>query len=154
MDSQDETDWATIYQTSLYAFERDGVWREFALDGEGPPYGDLADSVTLITAWNPGSRERPRDRNDAANLALQGALEEAQRAFSISWGSSLPGVTPAWREEGFAVFGLTRLEAACLGSEWGQAAVVWLNRESSELIFCEEGYSVACGLRALPKSSL
>ena len=62
-----KTDWTEVYRASRYAFSKDGSWRVFALDGSGPPMADLETSVTLVSAWNPGSLELPEAENRAAN---------------------------------------------------------------------------------------
>ena len=147
MDCKDETDWVAVYQASRYAFCRDGHWLEFGLDGEGAPMADLKQSVTLVTGWNPGSRELPLRLNQQANRDLEQSLGKAGLDFSPAWGCSLPEVTPNWRENAFAVNGLTRQEAAELGEAWGQRAVVWLDSQSAELVFCAEKQTVLCGLR-------
>lgn len=147
MDCKDETDWVAVYQASHYAFCRDGHWLEFGLDGAEAPMADLEQSVTLVTGWNPGSRELPLRLNQQANCDLEQSLGEAGLDFSPAWGGSLPEVTPSWREDGFAVNGLTRQEAAELGEAWGQRAVVWLDSQSAELVFCAEKQTVLCGLR-------
>jgi|GEM_PF-2040090 hypothetical protein len=147
MDCEDETDWVAVYQESRYAFCRGERWLEFGLDGEEGPLADLEQSVTLVTAWNPGSKELPLSLNQQANRDLEQSLRDEELAFAAAWGGSLPGVEPVWREDGFAVFGLTRMEAAELGEAWGQKAVVWLDAENAELVFCAEKQSVLCGLR-------
>lgn len=144
------TDWVAVYQASRYAIPVDGAWRVFSLDGDEPAYDDLDRSVTLITAWNPDSEERPDAWNRAANERLAEALREAGEDFDASWGASLPGVEPAWKEHGFAVFGWTREDAAQWGRAWGQRAVVWMDPETAELLFCAEEAAVQCGLRRFP----
>jgi hypothetical protein len=146
----DSVDWVEVYQGSRYAFPAGEGWRVFALDGEEEPFLDLERSVTLITAWNPDSSEREPAWNSAANARLAAALAEAGEDFEASWGASLPGVEPAWREEGFAVYGWTREEAGDWGRRFGQRAVVYLDPESAELVFCAEAWAVVCGLRCFP----
>ncbi len=142
-----ETDWIEVYRASRYAFSKDGSWRVFALDGSGPSMADLEMSVTLVSAWNPGSLELPEAENRAANALLHESLETACQDFTQAWGASLPGVEPAWKEDGFAVHGLSRERAAQLGLEWGQQAVVWLDADATELLFCATGEAIPCGLR-------
>jgi hypothetical protein len=146
----DAVDWVEVYQGSCYAFPAGQAWRVFALDGEDEPYLDLERSVTLITAWNPNSTEREPDWNTEANARLAEALTAAGEEFEASWGASLPGVEPAWREEGFAVYGWTREQAREWGQRFGQRAVVYLDPESAELVFCAEAWAVVCGLRRFP----
>ena len=143
-------DWVAVYQTSRYAFPSVDGWRVFALDGVEDPFDDLERSVTLITAWNPDSEERSREWNEQANAALAAALVAAAEDFEDSWGASLPTVEPGWKEHGFAVYGWTREEARDWGRRYGQRAVVYLDGESAELIFCEQGWAVVCGVRRFP----
>jgi Protein of unknown function (DUF3293) len=146
----DSVDWVELYQSSRYAFPAGEAWRVFALDGEDEPYLDLERSVTLITAWNPDSSEQERAWNATANARLASELAEAGEEFEASWGASLPGVKPAWREAGFAVYGWTREQARDWGQRFGQRAVVYLDAESAELVFCVEAWAVVCGLRCFP----
>lgn len=145
--STEEPDWIEVYQASRYAVPAGEVWRVFALDGDEAPFADLERSITLITAWNPNSQEQSAEWNAAANDRLRSALEKAGFEFEDSWGASLPGVMPEWRESGFAVYGWTPEEASSWAVEFGQRAVVYLDGESCELLFCQEGWAVACGLR-------
>jgi uncharacterized protein DUF3293 len=140
-------DWVEIYQASRYAFPWLGGWREFALNGEDGPMADLVESVTLLTAWNPDSVECPQAQNQAANRRLERDLLDSGVDFSQAWGASLPEAESSWKEDGFAVFGWDRLQAAQWGLDWHQTAVVYLDPESVELLFCKEGYAVSCGLR-------
>ncbi|TAH34859.1 MAG: DUF3293 domain-containing protein [Planctomycetota bacterium] len=140
-------DWEAAYRASRYAFPWHGRWREFSLDGDEPRMADLDRSVTLITAWNPGSEEKPRAWNVAANARLLRALVARQVPWEPAWGGSLPGVQPAWKEDGFAAFGWTRAEALRWGREYGQRALVWLDAETAGLLFCADGRFAPCGLR-------
>lgn len=141
--------WEASYRSSRYAFLLRGAWRELALDGEEPPMADLPSSVTLITAWNPQSEERPRPWNEAANARLLRALVAACVPWTLAWGGSLPGVAPAWREEGFALFGLSREDGARWGRSTGQRCLVWLDAAAAGLLYCADGRFVPCGLRRL-----
>ncbi len=141
------SDWETIYKDSRYVFEMPSGSFDFALNGEEGPYLELAQSVTMITAWNPNSDERPQDWNEAANLRLRQSLKEAGYEFFPAKGASLPGVTPEWEESGFAVLGWDRELASRWGRTWAQRAVVFLSADASELIFCKTETVVGCGLR-------
>ncbi|RMH03280.1 MAG: DUF3293 domain-containing protein [Planctomycetota bacterium] len=156
MGSTQEPDWTAVYRASAYAWLDRGRWRAFALDGAGgaaPP--PLPESVTLITAWNPGSEERPLPWNEAANARLLRALIRAGQRWAPAFGASLPGTTPPWREEGFAVLGLDRAEACAWGRDWGQRAVVHLTPAgAAELLFCAEETAVACHYRPLPAEEI
>lgn len=140
-------DWIKVYQDSRYVFPFGDDQYDVALNGEQPPLAKLDRSATLITAWNPNSKERPAEWNEVANNRLRQSLSEAGYDFADAWGASLPDVTPEWKESGFVVYGWTRAEAARWGRTWAQRAVVYLSADASELIFCEDEKVVPCGLR-------
>ncbi len=141
-------EWAAVYRASLYAFrDDDGRWRRFTLDAPAGGLPGLRHSVTLITAWNPLSREMPRAWNEDANRRLAAALAAAAVPFTPAFGASLPGVAPAWREDGFALAGLSRAGARAWGRDWQQRALVYLAPGEAALLFCDGGEDVACGAR-------
>lgn len=144
-------DWEAVYRASAYGFaDSVGRWRWFALDGSAPALPDLGASVTLITAWNPDSEERPRAENDAAQARLEAELRAAGQRFAPAAGAALPGVEPRWREEGCALLGVTRAEALAWGRRYRQRALVRLEPDRAELLFCADGRAVACDVRLLP----
>jgi hypothetical protein len=144
-------DWEAIYRASSYGFaDEAGNWRWFALDGALPALPGLAGSVTLISAWNPGSVERAPAENQAAQARLERALRADGVRFTPAAGASLPGVAPAWREEGCALHGVGRAAARAWGREYGQRALVRLEPDAAVLLFCADGRAVRCGVRALP----
>jgi hypothetical protein len=143
-------DWASVYRGSAYGFAgADGAWHWLALDGAEPALVGLTGSVTLITAWNPQSVERPRAENDAAQTRLEAELRARGVAFTAAAGASLPGVQPAWREEGCALHGVGRAEALAWGVRYGQRALVRLEPDRAELLFCADARVVRCGVRVL-----
>jgi hypothetical protein len=146
-----EPDWIAAYRASLYAFApRDGTQeRRFSLDGPDPRLAGLAETVALITAWNPASREMPRAWNEAANLRLARALARSGVPHTAARGSSLPGGEPAWQEDGFALHGLALAEARDWGLRWQQRALVWLTPAAAGLLFVADGTLVSCGVRDL-----
>jgi hypothetical protein len=143
-------DWIAVYQDSRYVFSVNGQNYDVALNGGEPPLAELEHSVTLITAWNPNSKERPQDWNEAANQRLRQSLTDSGYDFDDGWGASLPGAQEEWKESGFVVFGWTREEAARWGRTWAQRAVVFLDAQSTELIFCRDEKVVVCKLRRFP----
>jgi len=148
-DDATHEEWLAAYRASRYAFPWRGAWCECSLDGDAPGLPFLERSVTLLTAWNPLSEERPRPWNEAANARLLRALTAAGQPWLLAWGGSLPGVAPAWREEGFAVLDLDRQAAARWGREWGQRAVVLLARDVAGLLACADERFHPCGVRLL-----
>ena len=141
----------------MYAFRQaDGRWFRFTLNGEpGPlplPVQEAvarANSLLLITAWNPMSEELPLSVNQSANAELQNRLEGAGVSFDESYGCSLPGIQPSWREVGFVVFGLPLEQALAYGRETGQRSLVWVEGEQAGLLFCEDGRFTPCGMTAV-----
>lgn len=150
----EHTDWVAVYRSSLYAWMQAGDWLACSLDapedGGDPLPVPEEGSLTLITAWNPNSEERPREENEAANARLLRALVAAGLPWTPAFGASLPGVEPAWREDGFALFGLRAEEAARWGRDWGQRAVVFLDREGPALILCAEAKRIPCRAQRRP----
>jgi hypothetical protein len=89
--------------------------------GEFPrPIGGLRAPITLVTGWNPGGQEASPAANRAANVALRTSLEARGQSWRPALGRAHDG---SWAEPGFAVGGLTEVEAAALGREWRQLAV-------------------------------
>ena len=151
------TDWITLYRESAYSFPcRDGRWLRFTLNDHvaapSAPFQQVIaerGSLTLITAWNPMSVERPLSENENANAQLRNQLEAAGVDFDQSYGSSLPGVRPGWREDGFVLFGLSQEQALVWGRKVKQRSLVWLDSQSVGLLFCDATGFVACGLQDL-----
>lgn len=148
--SQEE--WLAAWRASRYAFPWRGEWRACSLDGDEQGLPWLTRPVCLLTAWNPGAVERPRAWNEAASARLLRALTAAGLPWVLAWGGSLPGVRPAWREEGVAVFDLDREAALRLGRDWGQRAVVLLARDEAGLLTCDDGRFHRCRVRPQPVS--
>lgn len=153
------TDWLSVYRGSLYALPLDGGDMTcFALDGpieetaEGAARLRLRGAATWITAWNPDSVEQDAAWNAAANQRLVAALQEGGVEFRPSYGASLPGTSPAWREEGYTVFGLDRAAATKWGKVWGQRALVQIDEAGAGLLFCADASFHPCGVRLLPDS--
>lgn len=141
-----ETDWLAVYQASLYACKIGQDWLRFSLDREGD-VPDLDYSLSLISAWNPMSEDKPLPWNRAANAHLLRQLVSEEIPWGPAWGSSLPGVQPSWKEHGFVLFGLTPTEAASIGRQWGQRALVFLDQSQANLLLCAENRLHPCGFR-------
>jgi hypothetical protein len=152
--SETAAQWLAVYRASRYGYQLCGRadWRSFALDGEAA--SGVRESVTLITAWNPHSVEQARAWNLEANRRLRRAIETAALRCSPAFGASLPGVSPAWREEGFALHGLSLSAALEWGRAWGQQALVSLASDGDGLLFCADGVMHRCGLRELSADAL
>ncbi|MGI9229358.1 MAG: DUF3293 domain-containing protein [Gammaproteobacteria bacterium] len=83
-------------------------------------------SAAFLTAYNPHSQCVGPDENEAAQQALQHCLQESGLEFCQGSGDAVSG---EWREPSFLVLGITREEALRLGREFGQNAVVWVERD-------------------------
>ncbi|MFQ5748682.1 MAG: DUF3293 domain-containing protein [Planctomycetota bacterium] len=143
------SDRLAAYRGARYAFLHHGQWFTFSLDGAAPGPGLAVPDITLITAWNPGSQERSWAWNQTAQAGLLRALTAARIAWVPAWGGSLPGVEPAWRDEGFGLLGVGREAAFSWGRSWGQDALVCLGPGRCEFLLCQENRSVACFPRPL-----
>ncbi len=155
------TDWLSVYRESLYALPRAGAEAvHFALDGppkeadEGAALLGLQAAATWITGWNPDSVEQDVELNRAANRRLAAALQSAGVDYQPSYGASLPGTSPVWREEGYTVFGLDHASAVKWGTDFGQRALVQIDRAGAGLLFCADGSFHRCGVRLLSASEL
>jgi len=146
--SADES-WLEAWRRSRYEFLHGGRWRIFALDGSARGLPGLSETVTLVTAWNPGAVEQGLAWNRAADCRLLRSLVANRWAWSPARGRSLPGVEPAWREDGFAVFGLKTEEMGRIGAEWGQKALVFVTSGSAGLVMIEDLQEIHCGLREI-----
>ena len=93
------------------------------------------------------SEQLSRSVNEEANAALRERLEGSGFPFDQSYGGSLPGVEPGWREDGFVVFGMTRQQALEWGRSLQQRSLVWAKEDEIGLLFCSDGRFVACGVR-------
>ena len=145
-----EPDWEAIYRASAYGFALEqGGWHWFALDGSEAVIVGPQRSVTLITAWNPNSVEHTPAWNHAAQGRLEAELRAACVRFTPAAGASLPGVSPAWREEGCALHDVDRAAACAWGLRFGQRALVRMELDSAELLFSADGRRLRCGVRAL-----
>ncbi|MDP7063312.1 MAG: DUF3293 domain-containing protein [Planctomycetota bacterium] len=151
------TDWIDVYRESAYSFPcRDGGWHRFTLSeqqGDLPkPFADIIGhrgSLTIITAWNPMSVERSLSANECANAELRKDFEEAGVDFDQAFGSSLPGVSPNWQEDGFVLFGLDQEQAMHWGQHVQQRALVWMDAKQAGLLFCEGNGFVPCGVQEI-----
>ncbi len=90
-------------------------------------------TVTIVTAYNPGSLCPSPEDNERANARLRSSLTAASRAFFPAVGAS-PDLT--WSEPSFAVFDLEEAEARALGRQFHQAAVLHWNGAYCALLWC------------------
>lgn len=124
---------AQAYAETLFIIET-GVRQTITCEvGKAPPSPLPADTVAVITAWNPGLN-RPTERdNRAANQRLEPAVEELGYAYLPAVGRSRDG---AHEEPSIAVLDISRADAISLGSRFGQAAIFWVGSGWGELVWC------------------
>ncbi|GLQ86954.1 DUF3293 domain-containing protein [Dyella flagellata] len=78
-------------------------------------------SWAFITAWNPGSRARPRDQNHVAQQDLLAALRKLPSTLTIH---PAVGVGEDWREPSFFVVGPGLAETDVLAQQFQQNAYI------------------------------
>lgn len=124
---------AQAYAETLFIIET-GVRQRITCEvGKTPPSPLPADTVAVITAWNPGLG-RPTERdNRAANQRLERAVEELGYAYLPAAGRSRDG---AHEEPSIAVLDISRPGAISVGRRFGQAAIFWVDNRSGELLWC------------------
>lgn len=120
---------------------RDAVYRvatldqalELKVDRRSPELAALyaiygCNSACFITACNPLSQLRSTELNREANTRLRGELERVARAIFDSDGSDSEGEGP--REPGFLALGIDEAQAAGLGRDYEQNAVLWAGADA------------------------
>lgn len=85
--------------------------------------------ATLITAWNPRSEPTDPETNKRQTQLLRSELEQHSKPLLPARGQAPDGSWPA--EEGFLALGLPYREAERLGRDYGQNAVLWLEKGES-----------------------
>ena len=145
MNTREDIDWLPIYQASVYQFWQQGSWCTFSLDGEDDTFRlNSEESVTLITAWNPGSNPVSEADNHTANALLLQALVTGGHSWAPACGFSKPDSAESWREDGFAVFGWSASAACEWGRKYGQKAVVFVDQGQFSLLFCATEQANRC----------
>jgi hypothetical protein len=123
------------------------VWTTVLLEVEHPTEvrtpahvaGDHGATVHVITAWNPASSVVDPGDNRIADDELRGLLVEAAVVHERCTGSNPDG---SWREEGWAVVGLSRAEAIELGRRFGQDAIYEVTSDLLHIVWCDTGQAV------------
>ena len=100
--------------------------------GAPSPFFTAAGRWAVLTAYNPGGRQRARQPNESA----QRKLEERLAGFPC-----LPGINGegAWTEASVIVSGLTLRSALRLGREFAQVAVLHGSGRRAALVWCTSG---------------
>jgi hypothetical protein len=79
---------------------------------------------SFLTAWNPGSRRRANEINEAAQAELEATLREAGFPLFAGIGMDPGGDWPG--EPSVLVLGIGREHAERLGRQYGQNAILWI----------------------------
>ena len=125
-----DEDLNSLYLAAIYEIDfPNGVVRFRIGDSvRGKPFA-------LVTAFNPGrSRPAPED-NKRANGRLEAAIRGRGYEFAPARGRSQDGTHA---EPSFAVFGMPFEAAWQLAKEFGQAAFVWSDGETTKLTWTDE----------------
>jgi N-formylglutamate deformylase len=117
----------SAYESTVFCATVDG--REIRIrPGETHPSLDRAleargvTTWAYVTAWNPGSREIPRQENDARHERLKDDVSRLGFDAFEGWGEPADS---AWApEQSLLVLGLSADEALAIGRRYGQIAIV------------------------------
>lgn len=106
--------------------------------------GRVAETLHVITAWNPGDLRPAREENQSRNVELRADIE----AMGLSVLSAL-GSDPnsEHSEESWAVFGLTDEQAIALGAKFDQVAVFQITGSRQTVLGCKDGWQVSREVR-------
>jgi hypothetical protein len=125
-------DLAQAYESALYEvlFPAGPVTFEVG-EAELPgPYE--AQSLTVVTAYNPGTQRPTLQENEAANARLRQRIERAGWRWFPAAGYD-PG--RIHEEPSFAVLGLSEEEALALSAEFRQVAVLYVSAGRARLLW-------------------
>ncbi|MHC9085440.1 DUF3293 domain-containing protein [Luteimonas sp. RIT-PG2_3] len=113
------------YLSADYRWGHHGSWHD-VLIGLPTPGLELAypqaRSFGLLSAWNPGSVERPLDVNRAADEALQAELETSGIRCLPAFASAS---NRTWREPSWLVFDMSAEAFDALTLRYGQLGTLW-----------------------------
>lgn len=111
-------DLGAAFLGSSYGRADERLW--LYVDGPGvlPGWSAPGGRWGIVTAWNPGGAQAGSAENDTAQTRLTGRVQ--------GW-SPLSGFNGdgGWREDTLILRGVPLREAARLGRQFGQAAILW-----------------------------
>ncbi len=93
------------------------------------------DGAFIITAWNPRSRRLELEENQARNAAL---AHQLQALNAEVWPAVGRDRLDRWREESYAVSGITLEQALELGRDFEQNAIFEVQPGGMRLHLCDE----------------
>ncbi|RCS59552.1 DUF3293 domain-containing protein [Parvibium lacunae] len=109
--------------------QADVAWQRFARE-------HTIQQAAIITADNPMSKRCSPEENKQAQQQLTHYLEQQQ---AWAYASQHVAQRGDWPDEiGWMILGISLEEATALAKRLGQAAIVWLNRETITLHWCIE----------------
>ena len=124
------------------------IWGVVILEVER--HGTVVDPATLsaehdavvhvITAWNPASTAVDAASNIRADAELAAELVQRSVHAERCTGRHPDG---SWREEGWAIVGLTREQACELGRHFGQDALYEVTDACTLVVWCDTGRAVS-----------
>jgi hypothetical protein len=105
---------------------------------------ESAETLHVITAWNPGSRPATAAENVERQAALAAELAEGGLRWLPAVGRSPDG---AWQEESMAIRDLSRAAAVTLGRRFGQRAIYELSATGLAIVGCLDDAQQSLGWR-------
>ncbi len=130
-----KVDPATIAAYAATHYVVNGIEPPFVLRG-GQPSAELkalhertrVACSAFLTAWNPGSRRRANEINQAAQSELEATLRAA--GFSLFAGVAVDPTGDWPEEESVLVLGIPRERAEQLGRHYGQNAILSIGADA------------------------
>lgn len=121
-----------IYERAVYEAELEAGWVCFRVAHK--PEGEvIAQTLAIITAWNPAELHPERAVNERANAQLAADIEQRGWRACRASGRSVDG---SHAEPSFAVANISRVEALALGRRYAQAAVFYWDGIEAVILSC------------------
>ncbi len=118
------------YENAIYEVWFEDGPRRFRV-GDAPS-DTCEEAFAMITGYNPGGERSPDTINEASNAMLE--IELQGRGFRYALAN---GHDAAWThdEPSFAVFGISREQAAAIARRFRQAAIFWWDGRGGSLLW-------------------
>lgn len=131
-----EAEW---YLPTEVTVQVDGQWiSAFELAGR------VAETLHIVTAWDPGDLRLSREVNQSRNIELRADIEAMGSSVLSALGSD---PNSEHSEESWAVFGLTDEQAIALGAKFDQVAVFQITGSRQTVLGCVGEWKVSRGSR-------
>jgi Protein of unknown function (DUF3293) len=131
-----------VYAGAIIECEIDGELR--CLRGPDAPVLPAPAPIFVLTAYNPGGKDREAARNEESERDLE-------RDLGADGVPSWPAVGRArdgsWSEPGVAIVGVDRARACAYGARYGQLAVYELNDAEVLVVRCADAGIVRAATR-------